>query len=254
MQDVSKPATKAECAKCGVTKPAVDFHKTRSRPNGLSPSCKDCRSIYNKERIRTGYYTKYYAAMRRRVLAAYGGACSCCGEDRYEFLAIDHIDGRGNEHRREVGSGSKFLRWLRDNQYPEGFRILCHNCNMAAGFFGYCPHNATRHEATARAMEKLRTEPAAVVIGKPQNCAVCGIEFLRAPSAKAKTCSYKCMGVLQSTNRITQGERNGNAKVTDDQRSEIRRRRALGERQLDLAEEFGLSCSQILRICKLQSA
>jgi hypothetical protein len=31
--------------------------------------------------------------------------------------------------------------WLKRNNYPTGFRVLCHNCNLAIGFYGYCPHH-----------------------------------------------------------------------------------------------------------------
>lgn len=55
---------------------------------------------------------------------------------------MDHIDGAGREHRREIGQGANALyRWLAKNGYPDGFRVLCHNCNSARGFYGYCPHN-----------------------------------------------------------------------------------------------------------------
>jgi len=66
--------------------------------------------------------------------------CNCCGESGYEFLCIDHIDGGGHQHRKDVGNGITFLRWLINNQYPAGFQILCHNCNMARAFYGECPH------------------------------------------------------------------------------------------------------------------
>jgi hypothetical protein len=33
--------------------------------------------------------------------------------------------------------------WLRNQGYPNGFRTLCHNCNLARGFYGYCPHEVT---------------------------------------------------------------------------------------------------------------
>jgi hypothetical protein len=26
------------------------------------------------------------------------------------------------------------------------YRVLCHNCNMALGFYGYCPHHPERSE------------------------------------------------------------------------------------------------------------
>jgi len=67
--------------------------------------------------------------------------CQCCGEDRIEFLGMDHINGGGNKHRREIKlSGFAFYNWLIANNFPVGFRVLCHNCNMAKGLYGYCPH------------------------------------------------------------------------------------------------------------------
>jgi hypothetical protein len=74
------------------------------------------------------------------VIAHYGGKCACCGEAEFEFLVIDHVNGGGTQHRLEVGSGSHFITWLLDNGLPEGFRVLCHNCNGALGHYGYCPH------------------------------------------------------------------------------------------------------------------
>jgi predicted nucleic acid-binding Zn ribbon protein len=86
--------------------------------------------------------------LRNAVIAAYGGCCACCGELAYEFLAVDHIDGAGSAHRRQlvekgIGVGAGFYRWLQKNGYPDGFRILCHNCNMAIGFYGSCPHQSS---------------------------------------------------------------------------------------------------------------
>lgn len=46
------------------------------------------------------------------------------------------------------------------------------------------------------------------------------------------------------------GERNGNAKITAAQAEEIRRRNRRGERQVDLAREFGISQSQISNIAR----
>ena len=32
--------------------------------------------------------------------------------------------------------------WLRRNSYPEGFQVLCHNCNLGKKINGgVCPHN-----------------------------------------------------------------------------------------------------------------
>jgi hypothetical protein len=82
---------------------------------------------------------------RMIVLTHYSGnppKCACCDEKNYEFLAIDHINNDGGKHRKETGlkGGNDFVSWLIKNNFPEGFQILCHNCNMAKGFYGYCPH------------------------------------------------------------------------------------------------------------------
>lgn len=67
--------------------------------------------------------------------------CACCGEKHIEFLIIDHIYGNGNKHRKEIGkSSTDYYRWIIKNNFPNIFQILCHNCNMAKGFYGYCPH------------------------------------------------------------------------------------------------------------------
>jgi hypothetical protein len=89
---------------------------------------------------------EYLQECRRKVIEAYGGpVCSCCGETDARVLAIDHVNGDGAEHRRAIGrSSSNLWRWLRNNGFPDGFRVLCFNCNSgrhANG--GTCPHKTT---------------------------------------------------------------------------------------------------------------
>lgn len=67
--------------------------------------------------------------------------CECCGVQEMEFLTLDHIHGKGNVHRREVGSN--LYKWAAANNFPdEIFRVLCMNCNLSWGHYGYCPHAA----------------------------------------------------------------------------------------------------------------
>lgn len=76
------------------------------------------------------------------VLTHYGGnppKCACCGETHIEFLTIDHINGGGCKHRKQIGTNN-INRWLIKNNFPEGYRVLCMNCNTSRGFYGYCPH------------------------------------------------------------------------------------------------------------------
>lgn len=85
-------------------------------------------------------------ALRLEVLRAYSAgtpACSCCGETMMQFLALDHINGGGRKHRQELGGGG-YWTWLRANDFPPGFRVLCHNCNLGRQFNGgTCPHEET---------------------------------------------------------------------------------------------------------------
>jgi len=56
--------------------------------------------------------------------------CNICGENHIEFLCIDHIDDNGADHRREIGNGGgRIYRYLINNNFPEGYQVLCNNCN-----------------------------------------------------------------------------------------------------------------------------
>ena len=73
---------------------------------------------------------------------AYGGrVCGCCGIDIVEFLTLDHMDGDGAAHRRKIGR-NKIYFWVKENNYPVGFQVLCMNCNFAKGIYGVCPHKS----------------------------------------------------------------------------------------------------------------
>ena len=39
--------------------------------------------------------------------------------------------------------GTKFYRWLKRNNFPEGFQVLCFNCNCGKEINkGVCPHKS----------------------------------------------------------------------------------------------------------------
>jgi 5-methylcytosine-specific restriction endonuclease McrA len=98
--------------------------------------------LKNRDAIRARQKTRRIEN-RKSVLEHYGGVppkCTCCGETTYEFLTIDHINGGGKKHRAEIGGHSYLIHWLQKNNYPEGFQILCYNCNSAKGHYGKCPH------------------------------------------------------------------------------------------------------------------
>jgi hypothetical protein len=79
------------------------------------------------------------AKLRSIVFDHYGWECKCCGETTERFLTIDHINGGGYQHRREIKNA--LYRWLIQNSFPSEFQTLCMNCNFAKGR-GECPHVA----------------------------------------------------------------------------------------------------------------
>ena len=111
-----------------------------------------------------------YAQNRLRALEHYSGGqphCICCGETTLHFLALDHIAGGGNAHRGSLGGNAgHFARWLRAQGYPDGYRVLCHNCNGARGYYGRCPHEAA-DDTPAGAVVTRDVEPYQTVVGNP---------------------------------------------------------------------------------------
>lgn len=87
------------------------------------------------------------AVLREQVFNAYGGyKCACCGETEPKFLTIDHIANDGAEMRRNgvhSRGGTPFYQWLRKNKFPDGFQVLCMNCNFGKHRNGgVCPHQS----------------------------------------------------------------------------------------------------------------
>lgn len=157
------------CVHCGVEREQGEFYKDKNKPSGYRHRCKVCdtesyakwysankarlgelRAIRNGGRKRRpngrGFSPREYnRLLRLEALKVYGGSCACCGETEPAFLALDHIGGGGNKHRRELGgSGSRLDTWLRSRNYPPGFQVLCHNCNMATSRGRTCPHVKVR--------------------------------------------------------------------------------------------------------------
>jgi hypothetical protein len=50
-------------------------------------------------------------------------------------LSVDHLDGKGSEHRK-TEKIKDFYWWLKRNNYPEGFQVLCMNCQTIKKVIG----------------------------------------------------------------------------------------------------------------------
>lgn len=130
-----------ECAKHGLQEAYKDGKRHR---------CKICArekvlkyDSQHREEIKARN-KQYRIEWKMTTFRHYSGSeipfCACCGEKTIEFLILDHIDGGGSKHRKEIGAGAYIYKWAIQNNFPSIFRVLCYNCNCARGAHGYCPH------------------------------------------------------------------------------------------------------------------
>lgn len=149
------------CQQCNQPRPISNFKPSTwqntdgSKKNGRSKICRKCERNARSSKglcnccgrnVKPGHTaceeclkTIRESAKRRsqadRITAIqhYGGKCQYCGEIEEIFLTIDHINNDGAKHRLEVNkskrAGSTTYAWLRRNNYPDGFQVLCYNCN-----------------------------------------------------------------------------------------------------------------------------
>lgn len=137
--------TEKYCVKCKRTRPIKYFYPMNRKILGQSKYCDECLDLMDRNVTPASACNKRRRkTIRKKVIDILGGRCECCGEDRIEFLALDHVNGDGNKLRREKfhprGSDALYTWIIKNEDHRHMFRILCHNCNMSRGFYGYCPH------------------------------------------------------------------------------------------------------------------
>lgn len=125
-----------------------DYHKRKDRCISNAKKYRENHVIELREKRRLNRQK-----LRIQVLSHYSKGnprCACCGESEYKFLSIDHINNDGAEHRRKTmgGNNSRLYDWLVKNNLPEGFQVLCMNCNTAKHWYGTCPHRLEKNIIT----------------------------------------------------------------------------------------------------------
>lgn len=131
----------AQCRECVRQKNNAYYHRAQKHDPAHRARARSANRTWYLQNLEHQHarVARKHRAEREACFQKYGGVCACCGEHRYEFLAIDHINGGGIRHRKQLKI-TKIARWLARNGFPDGYRVLCHNCNMALGQYGYCPH------------------------------------------------------------------------------------------------------------------
>lgn len=108
--------------------------KNKSWPEAYRVLCRNCTFITTERG--TDYQLK------RQVFRHYSSKkkiqCDQCGFSDIRALSLDHVEGGGQEHMRELGieSGLDFYKWLKAHHYPNKPRlqVLCMNCQFIKAY------------------------------------------------------------------------------------------------------------------------
>jgi len=150
------------CVRCGTKLSDDNWSKSRKKYwTRICVKCDNLDKANRRDKIKASI-KESNKKIKFEMIAAYGGKCVCCSEDRAPFLTIDHIDGRGGEHLKhtitKTGkksyrlSGTMLYRWLKDHGWPtDNYQLMCMNCNFAKSHNpGGCPHEIERQKALAQ--------------------------------------------------------------------------------------------------------
>lgn len=110
----------------------------------------------------------YSMLLKKSSFDAYGRAvCVLCGNECFDVLTIDHIYGGGTQHTNKFGG--RIYAWLKKNNYPLGFRVLCRNCNDADGYLKHYESESSNYFTLYSRDYKKRVFK---LLG--ENCVLCG--------------------------------------------------------------------------------
>ena len=134
--------------------------KSRSKSNNkyITPNTKT-------QQERKKLIQKYrYLQIRNTVIAKYSdNTCKICGENDLEVLTIDHIHDNGANHRK-IMKNKNIYEWLKSENYPDGYQVLCFNCN--------CTKNVYKKAKKGKDYGLINKEKA--IYGYNQECQNCG--------------------------------------------------------------------------------
>ncbi len=137
------------CIKCGVSLTKKNWLKYLvKRSNYICTPCyREYGKRYHKTDLDYNKKQRNRCRMRRSaVIFQYGNRCAQCGEDDYNKLTIDHVNGGGNAHRKEIRNC--IVDYLYNNLIDrDGYQVLCYNCN--------CSKNVTYKDKYALRDKKL---------------------------------------------------------------------------------------------------
>lgn len=125
------------CIKCDALLTDENWLKYLQKRSAYQ--CTPCFRDYGKNYHKSD--EKYNEKQRNRhrgrrsaIICSYGDQCVQCGENKYEKLTIDHVNGRGTQHRKEMTTN--IIDYLYNNKVDkDGYQVLCYNCNCSKNLF-----------------------------------------------------------------------------------------------------------------------
>lgn len=129
------------CNRCKQFKTPEEFSCNRRKKDGLDIYCKPCavkrcrEYFLRKPQVQRAYKRQWISEQKEKVFLHYSGGkigCVSCNYSDQRALSIDHINGDGAEHRREI-KHENIYRWIVKNNFPSGFQVLCMNCQFIKG-------------------------------------------------------------------------------------------------------------------------
>lgn len=118
---------------------------------GKQKTSKYSKEYYTKNKNEVLFRTrKYRLGLKRDMVDAYGGECTCCGEGQIEFLTVEHLNNDGKAHRSSLKTSTAVYRDLKKRGYPSDYTVLCFNCNIAKSLYGSCPHQLALNKAPSQ--------------------------------------------------------------------------------------------------------
>lgn len=134
------------CPRCKQTKKIEFFSKGINTVDGLKIYCKDC--CHKEYLLNQEHYCKYATDYIRdakikafkiitdnkKITCVKRKEWSCCSTNDMDFLSIDHINGNGANHRREIkaNSSADTYRWVikHPEEAKKTMQILCMNAQV----------------------------------------------------------------------------------------------------------------------------
>jgi hypothetical protein len=142
------------CTRCKQTKLKTEFGKWANSKDLKRWYCTSCEREYgrlfrekNRDKINATIRKSYWKhrvkrtsecreknqKIKREVLTKYGnGECKCvlCGFTNIIALSLDHTNNNGSSERKKFNRPQPLYRHLIKNNFPEGYRTLCMNCQF----------------------------------------------------------------------------------------------------------------------------